>query len=443
MQDIPKLYTAVAEWLSCILLIILYRNCDRKEKIKVLMKAGGFLILLAAIQLWCGTVSNWLWLIGMGMAVAVMVSMLKYGIKTNWRTVLYWCARAFMRAELMAALEWQFYAFYFGKKMESRIYTPESVMFCAMVYAIGFFSFFLIDKKLEREDDENMQAEISWKNVSLVWVITLCMFGLSNLSYTEVRTPFTGRYENEIFNIRTLIDFAGVLVIEIFQIQKMDNDRKQEMTAIQNVLRTQYLQFRESQENIELLNRKYHDLKHQIQVIREESSDEKRENYLDEIEKGIHLYDAEIKTGNSVLDTIFTSKSAQCVKQNIKLTVVADGKLMNAIHVMDLCTIFGNAFDNAIEYEIQIPDTEKRMIHVSISGKKNYVCAVVENYYEGDGLPDGKIPSTTKQDKRYHGYGLKSIQYSVQKYKGYFNITVKEHWFRLELLFPVKELNVE
>ena len=34
-----------------------------------------------------------------------------------------------------------------------------------------------------------------------------------------------------------------------------------------------------------------------------------------------------------------------------KMTVVADGKLLNQIHVMDLCTIFGNALDNAIEYE--------------------------------------------------------------------------------------------
>ena len=443
MQDIPKLYTAVAEWLSCVFLIALYRDCETREKTKILIKTGFFLIPLAAIQLWCGTVSDWIWLIGMGLAVTVMAVMLKYGMKTNGRTALYWCARAFMRAELMAALEWQLYAFYFGEKIENRIYIPESIIFCTVVYAAGFFSFYLLDKKQERENDENMRVEISRKNVLLVWVITLCMFGLSNLSYTEVRTPFTGMHENEIFNIRTLIDFAGVLVLEIFQIQKMDNDRKQEMTAIQNVLRTQYLQFRESQENIELLNRKYHDLKHQLQIIREESSEEKRENYLDEIEKGIHLYDAEIKTGNSVLDTIFTSKSAQCVKQNIKLTVVADGKLLNHIHVMDLCTIFGNAFDNAIEYEIQIRDMEKRMIHVSISRRKSYVCAVVENYYEGEKLPDGKFPSTTKRDKRYHGYGLKSIQYSVQKYKGYLNITVKEHWFRLELLFPVKELNIE
>ena len=107
--------------------------------------------------------------------------------------------------------------------------------------------------------------------------------------------------KSEIFNIRTLMDLAGVLMIEIFQIIKLDNDTKQEMMAIQNVLRTQYLQYRESQENIELLNQKYHDLKHQIQVLREEPNEKKKGQYLDEIERGIHLYDSEIKTGNLVL----------------------------------------------------------------------------------------------------------------------------------------------
>ena len=92
------------------------------------------------------------------------------------------------------------------------------------------------------------------------------------------------------------------------------------------------------------------------------------------------------------------------------MTVVADGKLLNQIHVMDLCTIFGNALDNAIEYEVQIQDPEMKMIHVSISEKQSFVCVLVENYYEGEHLKIGELPSTTKADKQYHGYGLKSIR---------------------------------
>lgn len=42
---------------------------------------------------------------------------------------------------------------------------------------------------------------------------------------------------------------------------------------------------------------------------------------------------------------------------------IPDGKLLNHIHVMDLCTIMGNALDNAIEYELQVENPDERLIH--------------------------------------------------------------------------------
>jgi sensor histidine kinase regulating citrate/malate metabolism len=179
------------------------------------------------------------------------------------------------------------------------------------------------------------------------------------------------------------------------------------------------MQFRESQENINLINQKYHDLKHQLHIIRNERDDTKRTQYLDEIESGIKKYETEYKTGNSVLDTILTSKGQQCDKFNIKLTVVADGQLLGSLHVMDICTIFGNALDNAIEYEVQIDEITQRMIHVSVSKKSS-----------------SKFLKTSKKDDRFHGFGIRSIRYAVQKYGGYVKINVLDHWFRVEILIP-------
>ncbi len=60
-----------------------------------------------------------------------------------------------------------------------------------------------------------------------------------------------------------------------------------------------------------------------------------------------------------------------------------------------------------------------------------------ENYFEGKlNLKEG-IPKTTKRDKNFHGYGLKSIQYAVQKYDGVVNVVQKDSWFELTILMPV------
>lgn len=434
VKDIPKLYTALAEWLSCLAVVLVYHKFIEKKNIAVVcVKMIISLCLLCAIQTLCGMVSNGLWLVGMLAAILVMIVTVKTCIGLGWDAAFYGCARAFMRAEMMAAFEWQIYYYYFERSGKGN--SALSIVFCLIVYTAVFVMLFYLESRQLPENLDKVQLAVSNKQVFVVWVTALFMFAISNLSYVEVESPFTGS-GFEIFNIRTLIDLAGLLMLEAFHMQKADADRKQEMSAVQNILRTQYAQFRESQENINLINRKYHDLKHQLQVLREESNDEKRAAYLDEIEQGIRQYEAENKTGNTVLDTILTSKSSQCLKQGINFNVVADGTLLNHIHVMDLCTIFGNAIDNAIEYEVQVEDPEKRMIHVSVSGKKQLVCIIVENYYEGKLELDGSLPKTTKHDKRNHGYGLKSIQYSIKKYEGYVNVGIKDDWFRLEMILP-------
>ena len=49
------------------------------------------------------------------------------------------------------------------------------------------------------------------------------------------------------------------------------------------------------------------------------------------------------------------------------------------------------------------------------------------------------LPVTTKHDKAYHGYGLRSIKNSVKKYNGVFQVKIKDGCFCLKILFPIKE----
>lgn len=52
-----------------------------------------------------------------------------------------------------------------------------------------------------------------------------------------------------------------------------------------------------------------------------------REDYLDEIERSIQIYDSTIETGNEVLDTVLTEKSLYCEQHQITMTCVADATL--------------------------------------------------------------------------------------------------------------------
>jgi sensor histidine kinase regulating citrate/malate metabolism len=104
---------------------------------------------------------------------------------------------------------------------------------------------------------------------------------------------------------------------------------------------------------------------------------------------------------------------------------------------MDISTLFGNALDNAIESVRKLPQEEKRLIHVAVARQKDFLRIRVENYYEGNLVFENGLPATTKEDKEYHGYGLKSIRSTVKKYGGSITIDTNENWFELRILIPL------
>ncbi len=134
---------------------------------------------------------------------------------------------------------------------------------------------------------------------------------------------------------------------------------------------------------------------------------------------------------------MLAAKGMECQKEGIELTSVADGTLLEFMDVMDICSIFGNALDNAIECEKKIDEAEKRMIHLHLSSRHEFVVIKIENYYEGDIRFERELPVTTKKDKEFHGYGLKSLKYTVHQYHGEVDIRAENHWFSLRILIPM------
>ena len=75
---------------------------------------------------------------------------------------------------------------------------------------------------------------------------------------------FANGYALEIGQVRTIVDLGGIAVLYAHLIQCGELRVRRELEAVQNVLQNQYVQYKQSRESIDLINYKYHDLKHQI-----------------------------------------------------------------------------------------------------------------------------------------------------------------------------------
>lgn len=213
---------------------------------------------------------------------------------------------------------------------------------------------------------------------------------------------------------------------------------RQELSILNRIQAQQKSQYALARENVALINRKCHDLKHQLRALRVLYQDEQREQYLREMEGIVNAYDATVfNTGNKVLDTVLTEKSLYCQANAIQANCVADGKRLDFIDPVDLYTIFGNALDNAIEHVKELEEPEKRIIDVMVYQENQFVIVQIINPIAGSlQFDEDGMPLTTKEDKRYHGFGLKSIRQTSEQYGGFLTIAVENGCFCLRILFP-------
>lgn len=433
VPDIPRIYTALAEWCACMVYISAFQQRFRPGTFWPISAAA---LMIQTLFLYAtGEIPVVFWILCMMAAAWLMFCFLFLCGKNTVANTAYYCVQAFALAELAASLEWQLHCFFQIEKLLSL----SGVALLVFVYGLvfSFMKWLVSNQKFSGPKSQN-QLLITVKEVYTILAIEILVFLVSNISFVSIVTPFSGRHRIDIQNIRTLVALGGVAILFAHFLQCENKRVNQELEAIRNVMENQYIQYQQSKETIDLINRKYHDMKHQIQLVRGESNENRRNLYLNQMEEEIKKYEARYRTGNPALDTVITGKSLYCLHHDITLTFVADGKLLDFMDVMDLCAITGNALDNAIEYEEKVADARKRLIHMSVSEQKGFVLLKVENYCDDHLVFKNDLPVTTKGDLNFHGYGLKSIRYVAEKYGGTAAVKLCNHTFELNVLIPVQ-----
>lgn len=223
---------------------------------------------------------------------------------------------------------------------------------------------------------------------------------------------------------------CSIVIILIFQALEKD-DLKQKIEYLKHTIRAAERQYEISRDTIELINIKCHDIKYKIEA----SLNNDKQDFK-EIHEMISIYDSKIETGNKLLDVLFTEKSLYCEQNNILFSAMIDGTKLSFIEDGDLYCLFGNLMDNALEAVTKIENKEKRIINITVKCKDDMLIIQQDNYFDGNiNFDDEGLPITSKNDKKYHGFGVQSMKILVKKYKGIFTTYTEEDIFHLNILF--------
>lgn len=187
-----------------------------------------------------------------------------------------------------------------------------------------------------------------------------------------------------------------------------------------------------SKENMDYMKILAHDLKHELN----ESTLLISKDKVDELNHRIAAFGNSIKTGNDILDLVIAERTLIVQKENINLSIIADGSVLSNMKQSDCYSLFMNIMDNAIDAVKELPK-DQREISLAVRESMGMILIHEVNPFKGTlNFKDG-LPQTTKRDSMYHGFGTKSIKGIVDSYSGDCEISIKDNnIYVLNILLP-------
>lgn len=430
IPNIPRIYTALAEWLACLILILALVPEQRRQRFYFLAPIMGIGQLF--LQIHVGTWPLFLWIPGMALNLLWMLVTFHVLVENSFLKNFYLTCKAFIVAEFIAAFSWQLFCYLLYSPVETNPLTSQ--LFMLFSYAFLALIYYFIERKRQHH---LILDHLRHRDLWLVFLTMIIIFTMSNLGFLLSNTSFAIGDSVTIFIFRTFINLCGMLLIYIQEHSRYESNLKNELSAMNNVFLSQYEQYEAYRESNEMVNRKFHDLKHYLEIIELEPDFEKRRHYVEQIREDIQSFQTNIKTGNPIADVVLTRKNIYCIDNQITFTCIVDGASLDFIDTMDLVSLLGNPLDNAIESALKISDREKRLINLRVTPKADFILYQVENYTEANLEFENGLPTTTKADKQSHGYGLKSTAFIAEKYNGSLTVSLRDHWFSLNVLIPI------
>ena len=182
-----------------------------------------------------------------------------------------------------------------------------------------------------------------------------------------------------------------------------------------------------------------HDIKNNLsitQMMLEEGHTEEAKEHISDMLGKVSSLSPKYVTGDEMLDIIISMKADRMDELNIKFTLdgVTDGGLN--IKPMDMCSIFANALDNAIEAASSCEDP-----YVSFSIKRTDKFFIIKITNSASGKIDiEKLMSTSgytsKSDKEHHGFGLMNVRRTVEECNGILKAESLDSSFTLSVMMP-------
>ena len=206
-------------------------------------------------------------------------------------------------------------------------------------------------------------------------------------------------------------------------------------------LKVQRMQMQEHKQKIDEINKMAHDMRNHLATIAAMSDNREIQDYVARLQPAFKPIAVIGITGCEALDVLLSRKMDECASISASIIPCIAEEAADALRQLstpDICTLYGNLLDNAIEAVGALDDGAPREIILRTSCRGDLLLIRTENRFSGErkrSAEDGFL--TTKADADGHGYGLRSVRDTAQRLGGDMTVSVQDSLFIVNILLPV------
>ncbi len=220
-----------------------------------------------------------------------------------------------------------------------------------------------------------------------------------------------------------------ILMFSFVQNKKLVEEQK----MLEMMIERDNERFRQMREYMEVIDIKCHDFKKMLDC--QQFGEGVNREIVSELEQSVEEYRNTPKTGNAALDVVLYDKIIVCKEKGILLTYIVDAEPLKKLHSSDIANIFNNLLYNGIEYLETLSEEENRLFSLNVSRRNDFLYISAENYCAENMVFVNGLPRTKKG--KNHGFGLKSVAYTVNRYGGTLRVGQRDNCFYVHILIPL------
>jgi len=316
--------------------------------------------------------------------------------------------------------------------LDNHLYKLEFILLSKPFLLIGalFLKYHELSGEIYRKDVLCVGIPICTNILSLLIIFN---YGLQGLNQHLVDNSV-------IILISFLLLLSSIsLLIIIYKILK-NNKLQLEHELIRKKVNLEYSYYMKIENNQEKVKQLYHDMKNHMICISNLNNPNELEKYIENINIELRGMDNSFNTGNRIIDIIMSEKKAICIEKDVKFESFLDFSKLDFIDMTDMCIIFSNALDNAIQACDRISDLSiLKYISVKVTYVNSFCIINIENSKVNDIVKKNNVVVTDKKDKFMHGIGITNIKNTVKKYDGEISINSNDNKFTLTMMIPIKK----